>query len=35
MKKEGTKVVGNFTENFSKNSILRLVVSPVRLSLQS
>ena len=30
-----TKVVGNFTKDFSENSILRLVVSPVRLSLQS
>lgn len=30
-----TKVVGNFANNYSKNSILRLVVSPVRLSLQS
>jgi IS605 OrfB family transposase len=30
-----TKVVGKFTENFSKNSVLRLVVSPVRLSLRS
>ena len=30
-----TKVVGNFTKDFSKNSIERLVVSPVRLSLQS
>lgn len=30
-----TKVVGNFTKNFSKNSVERLVVSPVRLSLQS
>lgn len=30
-----TKVVGNFTKDFSENSISRLVVSPVRLSLQS
>jgi IS605 OrfB family transposase len=30
-----TKVVGNFTKDFSRNSILRLVVSPVRLSLRS
>jgi len=30
-----TKVVGKFAENFSENSILRLVVSPVRITLQS
>ncbi len=30
-----TKVVGNFANNYSKNELLRLVVSPVRLSLQS